>query len=385
MAGLQEAAFGTTAPRTTSLLAPASPTAIGQGYALGLTQIPDAGSSYEDTLRTMQAALQQQMAELKAKGEESQRRVAELERESTKADHEREQMQRREIRSTNNMLIADKKAREEAERKDDMAMAIEMQKQAAWEMAELNKKAEENVARLKENAAIDMERVERKRLADRTSEAARYETSLISAVEPEDPYQERNERRQYANDLQRQTQIRKQQQEYEKALDRQEGWTSLPMQPAYSATDSKVQYRAELLGQMAYQRQKTEVEKNQEKAKHNQERQMEEQRMREAEAEHAMKTWLQKEEVRNSIRRDAEFKQQQNRNEKLAERELEATVMARSQQEYMVQMSEAQARKEVQREKINRELQMQMQYTKMVKESQKELDRILSKLGSTLM
>ena len=96
-------------------------------------------------------------------------------------------------------------------------------------------------------------------------------------------------------------------------------------------------------------------------------------------------TWLQKEEVRNSIRRDAEFKQQQNRNEKLAERELEATVMARSQQEYMVQMSEAQARKEVQREKINRELQMQMQYTKMVKESQKELDRILSKLGSTLM
>ena len=31
----------------------------------------------------LQAALQQQMAELKAKGEESQRRVAELEREST--------------------------------------------------------------------------------------------------------------------------------------------------------------------------------------------------------------------------------------------------------------------------------------------------------------
>jgi len=61
--------------------------------------------------------------------------------------------------------------------------------------------------------------------------------------------------------------------------------------------------------------------------------------------------------------------------------EMEKTVMYRSQQEYAAQASAAEERRKAGERKLQDELELQMRYTAMVKDSQKELDGILSGLS----
>ncbi len=92
-----------------------------------------------------------------------------------------------------------------------------------------------------------------------------------------------------------------------------------------------------------------------------------------------------KEQQRKDILYAAAEKDKEKREMARQEKELEATEMARAQQEYAVQQTEAAARKDASQAKIQRELELQIQYTKMIKESQKELDIILTTLGSSLI
>lgn len=55
--------------------------------------------------------------------------------------------------------------------------------------------------------------------------------------------------------------------------------------------------------------------------------------------------------------------------------------MYRSQQEYAMQSSAAEERRKAGEKKLQDELEMQIKYTQMVRESQKELDGILSGLS----
>jgi len=73
------------------------------------------------------------------------------------------------------------------------------------------------------------------------------------------------------------------------------------------------------------------------------------------------------------------------RDRKSAEQQMEATVMARAQAEYAQQAGAAAARKDAKAMQLQSELAMQVKYTQMVKDSQKELDGILSKLNSNFM
>jgi len=305
-------------------------------------------------------------------------RMAKLERERQEADQERARITHRQITTANQSLIADRKAREEQERNEELRMARAIQEQSAREIIELEAKAAENTRRLRHNAQIDMALLQQKKRAEESEahSGGATQTSLISGRPEAQMSAIQDERQRYAQELQSQVTMQKASASMQRQQERQVTWTSLPMQPGYNPADQKAQYRAELLGQMAQKQYKQEAERQQEQAQTN------EQRLRDAEqgaeAEVAMREWLRKEQERKDILQAAELKRQENQQAILQEKQIDATVMARSHHEHLIQMGEAESRKRALADKTRAELEMQIQYTQMVKESQKELDKILS-------
>lgn len=154
------------------------------------------------------------------------------------------------------------------------------------------------------------------------------------------------------------------------------------MQPAWREEDHKKQYQKDLLAQMALQKKQAEYAKLKESTDLQAERQRGELHAKQVEQQEALTAWMKKQEQRKQLLEEAERIESKKKADRALEIDMEKTVMYRSQQEYALQASAADERRKAAERKLQDELEMQIKYTQMVRESQKELDGILSGLSA---